>query len=495
MSPRTKITSLIGRAAYAVAIAMVSLAGHSATAHAAEQIVLPFECNVVGGRVQVRPSSDQAYRIYGSRRQDQYRACSERDPSRCRTFQVHSFSMACGRDPAEWPEVYAAISRVTDGRAFFNNDGALYYRMGPREPRDSYPFPEPRQALGIVEMPDGFAPIAGVDAIFTPLDPRVAELEDGSRGETNRAYDAPPPPVEKPGFAPALTAKPEPATPPVAKPADPPKAAEAAGSEVPKSEPLKSEAQKTVESPKSEVKLEPKPDPSPVPDTKPLETASTSKPETSEPRKSENSAPPIAPTILNNPAAKQVETASKSETVVAAAELAPAPQSGVPATDGTRVEGWTEVGGGGLNVPPMAFAILIAAATLATLLVILKKQAAAPVLADPMRVAIEPELPGFERPVSRSTGQSVAVREEADPPAVSDARSSANGLPATRSEALALLGLNADASEPVIRKLVEALRQSWHPDLATTDADRAEREERIKAINVAAGILLRKSAA
>lgn len=469
MSLSTERSILIRWAALAVAAALFySLPGFQA-ARADEQIVLPFECNVVGGRVQVRRSSDQAYRIFGARREEQYRACSERDPGRCRTFVVHSFKMACGRDRAEWPEVYAAISRVTDGRAFFNNDGALYYRMAPREPRDSYPFPEPRQALGIVEMPDGFAPIAGVDAIFTPLDPRVAELENAAPA---------PAPLQKPEFSPALTAKPEPATPPNAKPTEPQKTAETLRSAEP-----------------------PKPEPAPVLETKPLETASTSKPETSEP-KSDASAPaggaataPVAPTILNNPAAKQVETASKTETVVAAAELTPAPQSDAPATDGTRVEGWTEVGGGGLNVPPMAFAILIAAATLATLLVILKKQATAPVMADPLRVAIEPELPGFDAPKSPSPGQSLAVRVEADPPAVSQARAAPNGLPTSRAEALAMLGLNADATDPVIRKLVEALRQSWHPDLATSDADRAEREERLKAINVAAGILLRKSAA
>jgi DnaJ-class molecular chaperone len=68
-------------------------------------------------------------------------------------------------------------------------------------------------------------------------------------------------------------------------------------------------------------------------------------------------------------------------------------------------------------------------------------------------------------------------------------------MPATRDDALALLGLSAGATESAIRKVVEALRQSWHPDLAADEADRAAREERMKAINVAAGLLLRKSAA
>jgi hypothetical protein len=474
-------TSLICRPILTLALTLLSLAGTlTAPATAGEQIVLPFDCNIVGGRVQVRPSGDQAYRIYGARRQEQYRACSEQSPDRCRTFLVHSFKMACGRDRAEWPEVYAAIAKVTDGRAFFNNDGALYYRMGPREPRDSYPFPEPRRPSGIVEMPAGFAPMAGIDAIFTPLDPRVAELEDGP------APDAPDPDARayrdaetasrrnEGGFAPALTPK----------AAEKPKVVET---------PKIAEAPKPVEPPKSQVVLEPKP----------LETASTDKPAaassaTEASRASEGAPPtetaaPLAPTILNNPAAKEVETASQTETVVAAAEIPSGPPTTTAAIPnvGSRVEGWSANGGTRLSVPPLAVAILIAAATLAILLVILKKQAAVPAAAGPLRIPIEPTLPGFDPPRA-STGQALTVRATPEPPSLSTGTPSTD-LPVTRADALALLGLNADASEAVIRKVVEALRQSWHPDLATGDADRAAREVRIKAINVAAGILLPKT--
>jgi hypothetical protein len=55
--------------------------------------------------------------------------------------------------------------------------------------------------------------------------------------------------------------------------------------------------------------------------------------------------------------------------------------------------------------------------------------------------------------------------------------------PADRDEALAVLGVNADASEKVIKKIVDAMRQTWHPDLARDDVDRRAREERIKQIN------------
>lgn len=474
-------TSLSSPPCLIAALTLLLLSVWTATrASADEQIVLPYDCNVVGERVQVRPSGDQAYRVYGTRKQQQYRACSEQNPDRCRSFLVHSFEMACGRDRVEWPDVYAAIARITDGRAFYNADGALYYRMGPRESRDSYPFPEPRRAAGIVEMPAGFAPMAGVDAIFTPLDPRVAALEDdrptGRRDDPRGYRDGEPPSRSQPSaFTPALT----------------PKAAEK-----PKSEPTPKsvEAPKPAEPPKPEVVLE----------RKPLETSSTAKtgasaPEPSQPSEAPRGSPPanapVTPTILNNPAAREVETASRSETVVAAAEITPSASTRATSPDsGSAVEGWSAIGSPRISVPPLAFAILIAAATLAILLVILKKQATVPSLAGPVRVPIEPVLPGFDAPRENTTNQALTVREQPDPPALSTATGSGD-MPVTRADALALLGLNADADEAVIRKLVEALRQSWHPDLARSDADRAARDVRIKAINVAAGILLRKSAA
>lgn len=58
-------------------------------------------------------------------------------------------------------------------------------------------------------------------------------------------------------------------------------------------------------------------------------------------------------------------------------------------------------------------------------------------------------------------------------------------MPRTRTEAFELLGLNASVSEVTIKKCVDALRMSWHPDLAHDAADLALREERIKQINVA----------
>jgi hypothetical protein len=58
-------------------------------------------------------------------------------------------------------------------------------------------------------------------------------------------------------------------------------------------------------------------------------------------------------------------------------------------------------------------------------------------------------------------------------------------LPRDKDEAYATLGITPGVSEPILKKLVEALRVSWHPDLAKGEADRALRDARIKEINVA----------
>lgn len=71
-------------------------------------------------------------------------------------------------------------------------------------------------------------------------------------------------------------------------------------------------------------------------------------------------------------------------------------------------------------------------------------------------------------------------------------------LPSTPSEAYALLGVNEDAPIATVKKLVDALRVTWHPDHARNESDRILREERIKQINSAWDLInpnVRRSAA
>jgi len=61
--------------------------------------------------------------------------------------------------------------------------------------------------------------------------------------------------------------------------------------------------------------------------------------------------------------------------------------------------------------------------------------------------------------------------------------------PATVFEAYRVLGLNSDAPPTAVKKVVDALRMSWHPDHARNDADRRQREQRIKQVNAAWDLL------
>lgn len=65
-------------------------------------------------------------------------------------------------------------------------------------------------------------------------------------------------------------------------------------------------------------------------------------------------------------------------------------------------------------------------------------------------------------------------------------------IPATRAEAFEVLGINGSVGDATVKKVVDALRMSWHPDLAQDDSDRETREERIKQINVAMELITGK---
>lgn len=68
-------------------------------------------------------------------------------------------------------------------------------------------------------------------------------------------------------------------------------------------------------------------------------------------------------------------------------------------------------------------------------------------------------------------------------------------VPLNKDEAYELLGVNESVSESTLKKVVDALRMSWHPDYASGEDDRARREERTKQINVAWDLITGRRAA
>lgn len=69
--------------------------------------------------------------------------------------------------------------------------------------------------------------------------------------------------------------------------------------------------------------------------------------------------------------------------------------------------------------------------------------------------------------------------------AVPDAVRYATTLPETADDAFHLLGVRSDASPVAVKKIVDGLRLSWHPDHAKDETDRSIREARLKQVNVA----------
>jgi hypothetical protein len=68
-------------------------------------------------------------------------------------------------------------------------------------------------------------------------------------------------------------------------------------------------------------------------------------------------------------------------------------------------------------------------------------------------------------------------------------------VPSTVFEAYRILGLNSDAPDAAVKKIVDALRMSWHPDHARDEADRRHREQRIKQVNASWDLLKSRLAA
>ena len=71
-----------------------------------------------------------------------------------------------------------------------------------------------------------------------------------------------------------------------------------------------------------------------------------------------------------------------------------------------------------------------------------------------------------------------------------------DAVPTTPEEALSVLGMGvtSDASQAALKKIVDGLRMSWHPDLASHQAERQQRELRLKQINAAWDILAARRA-
>jgi hypothetical protein len=486
----------INRIAAAALVAATTLL--CTTVAAGELLVLPYSCRVVGGEPVLTPSPDQGYRVIGRREERDFTECSPANPDMCRRWKLYRFDVDCGGQRVPWVSLSAAADTRSGGRSWVE-DGRMHLEMPPswslrpddpctREARYGW------RAGGVgrycaerrdmeradVEMPAGFAPMLELDAIF------VADKEPAPAPQMAAAPVIPERAVPKPtrADAPAPTREAEKPAPPVAKSAPVPAP----------SEPAKPES---------------------TPPSTPGATTETA------------TGTPLAPTIINQPgssntraAPEQVAVAppettaaladtkiaptavekKESPVAVAESESANAPPAhaelGAPAEAGksksiavTLVDDLTKsispalLGVGGVTV-----------LGLLALLFAYRRDQAQPgftLARDLASVSLDGEKRGQELVTSgRWLAPSAPNGETSQSPTPQRGGPPANwgdAIPQTREEALRVLGMGVapEVSDVAVKKIVDGLRLSWHPDYATSPEDRELRELRMKQINAA----------
>jgi hypothetical protein len=113
--------------------------------------------------------------------------------------------------------------------------------------------------------------------------------------------------------------------------------------------------------------------------------------------------------------------------------------------------------------------------------------------------------PEVEENLSAARSLAIASPTHAAPPAPPSLQAAqtagvlagvGDSIPRTKVEAMRILGMGvtADAAEAAIKRIVDGLRLSWHPDHAKDPEDRRIRELRVKQINAAWDIIRGKRA-
>jgi hypothetical protein len=494
----------IGRFTAATLIAATAaLVG--ATAEAGELLVIPYTCRVVGGAPELTPSADQGYAIIGQREQRDFTACSPVNPAMCRRWTLYRFDVDCAGKRVPWTSLSAAADAHIGGRSWLEN-GRMHLEMPPRwnvapdDPcarRSRYAW---RPGLGrdcadrramapppVVEMPAGFAPMLELDAIFVADGARVSGL-DPAAARSVAEHPSPkttrvevPPPTRA---ADTPVKKAAPAAPPVAKSEPVPEPPNPVKHPVnPESTPPIAPATQTVTAAGTTIINGPN---SPSVKAQPDEMASAP-PETTSSLADAKDAP-----------VKVAERDTSKELTPHAAPAAPAEESSVKSIAVTLVDGL------GKSISPTLLGL--GGVTMLGLLALAfayrrdQTQPSFGLSRDLAAVSFDGRTGRGE--LVRSGSALTATAPSGGPPQspvptrIHAPANWGDAVPQTREEALQVLGMGVapQFNETAIKKIVDGLRLSWHPDYASSPQDRELRELRMKQINAAWDIIVAKRA-
>jgi hypothetical protein len=460
-------------------------------AEARERLVMPFDCGLDGGRIRVLPAVSKSYPIIGARDQEAI-TCRPPLASGCRTLMVHRFVISCGGVGVAWMRVVAAIGHTGASRAWVD-DGRLNIVLPARNPQgpgegcydvapgrgrdrlersvvfmqDCLPWRRRLADVDHVVLPEGFAPIGefgarlqlvSADAAYSVDEARLDAGEDAAlatgRGETLLAKADPQALMEPPGA-----------------PYGVPSGATMAGDDWVTV--VRDEREYGAPSPQS---------------------------------KSTSLFDPwtlffVALGLMTVAGAARLRSspAWPARVLASAPRLTRAFRRDVSERVRSRVFPAPDLSNAGAAVAAFLSQTETAVAQLKG--------------AGPLRDVLQSELKHLRerlRNVETGVREGVSaantgphyralVRElerirriaESAAASLSGGRPS-TALPRTTSEAYDVLGVNAGVSEGVLKKIVDALRMSWHPDHARDEEDRIVREERIRQINIAWDLITAK---
>jgi hypothetical protein len=464
----------------------------SGAAHA-ERLNMPYDCQFDGERVQMRPSADRSYEIYGRHEREIYAACSPADPNRCRSWQVHRFDFSCSGVRVPWIDAASAGAR-SEGRDAWVEGGSFHLTMGPmwtndrpsfrnrgwwqhRYPRDDY---SADHGGRVVTLPPGYAPALGIPVTFTGTPSDVVAQAPFPPATVSRApTPAPKDKIPLPERAPRNQAAPPAAAPAVVATA--PAAPAPAPTPVPKVA-AAAEAGKAPAAISGSV-------------TPTIINGPAAAPEVPAPASA-------APKAASAPEKSEVRVAGDSETT-AGTETATKDATTAPAPAPAPSAAPTETAS--IPAPPhydQKTIVMLggAAAVLLTLTALavsgLWRWSRGPKRLPPPSARDIASISLDGAPQSTSKGTSLSIYPKAAPPTLQAPPPLLPGtigfgapddvpMPETYAEALEVLGAGPGASLAAIKKIVDGMRQSWHPDLARSETDRRVRQRRLQQVNVA----------
>lgn len=429
---------------------------------------MPYRCGLDDGRVKLSPSKNRRYDIVGAIEKQAITTCRRR--GRCRTLTVHRFVISCDGAGVAWMRVAAAIRRLKDAPGWIDHGRLNLVMPADRSSKGKTPCIEP--------------PTFGLGARGSGRSTAVDCVESTKQG----AYEQVSLP---PGFAPVneIGARLALAS------ADAPLSAADLRGPLPGLRRVSTSVGETLV-----AKVDPERLVEPIPGLEPYD------PSYEPPAASDNwvtvvSAEPVHAAVSHARGARGPTAWAWLLTLMALATVVGLMRTRLAALAGrfgAMPGGWgmrREHSNGGAAVAALL------EQTEATVANLKRASALREVLQSELRL-VRQRLTKLEAAAAENDSSVGAarratqlrglvrelerIRRIADGAAASLSRTRhASNLPRTSAEAYDVLGVNPDVSADVLKRIVDALRMSWHPDHARGEDDRQERETRIRQINVA----------